>query len=32
MMVAVFAFVAGLYFHLPIWYFAIGFICLLLDS
>lgn len=31
-MVALFAFAAGLYFKLPIGYFVIGFLCLLLDG
>lgn len=31
-MVALFAFVAGLILHLPVWYFIVGFICLCLDS
>ena len=31
-MVALFAFAAGLYFKLPIGYFIIGFLCLLLDG
>lgn len=31
-MVAIFAFFAGLYYHLPIGYFLLGFILLLLDG
>jgi hypothetical protein len=30
-MVALFAFAAGLYYDLPLGYFLLGFICLLLD-
>jgi hypothetical protein len=32
MMVAIFAFVAGVYFNLPFTYFLLGFIALLLDE
>jgi hypothetical protein len=31
-MVAIFAFAAGLYYDLPIGYFVLGFIILMLDS
>ncbi len=30
-MLALFAFVAGLYYHLPLGYFLLGFLCLVLD-
>lgn len=31
-MVAIFAFAAGFYFKLPLGYFLIGFLCLLMDG
>lgn len=31
-MVALFAFLAGVYFKLPIAYFVLGFVCLMLDG